>query len=444
MHQSSASPSRGPRRPALSLGAALLVLLAVGCSREPTAPIARDVLAPLSSTIQSSFPAPQSGPSYAPGRIIVRTREGASPEALAASYGSVVLGTIPELDLVLLSSSGRGGEWAFVRALLSDSRVVFAEVDFALQTAEGRQSTIAFDEGLRPWSDVTDQQAFQRLGVAEAQTYSHGRGVLVAVLDTGIDLDHPALASRIELPGFEPGVYTQAGDDRAEGLDTNQDGIVDGALGHGTHVAGIIAAIAPEARLLPVRVLDSDGVGFAFAICRGLVAAAARGTTIANLSLGMEARSQAVAAAIDYVRSFGVIVVAPAGNGGRSQSEFPAAYGSAMDIAGTAPDDRKASFSNYGQEVDLAAPAVGILSTYAGGGYATWSGTSMAAPFVSGVAALLYQDLGGRSADASAKTETLLRAGAAPLSDIDPIYGSLMGAGRISAIGSVRALTSTF
>ena len=263
------------------------------------------------------------------------------------------------------------------------------------------------------------------------------------MLDTGIELTHPALAASLDLPGIEPGVTLDPGDDRAQGVDTNGDGTVDGSLGHGTHVAGILHAVAPAARLLPVRVLDSDGVGYAFDVTRGLVLATERGAAIANLSLGMTSASVAVETAVDWARAAGVLVCAAAGNAGTSATEFPASIPAVIAVAGTDATDHKAAFSDYGPLVDMAAPAVGILSTYVGHGYALWSGTSMATPFVSGIGALLYGTLGARSQLKLGSIEDFLQEGAQPLAGVDPQYGAALGAGRVTATGSLEAAAAS-
>src|SRR5262249_8887345 len=241
--------------------------------------------------------------------------------------------------------------------------------DARVETAEAKQSDVAFSESARTWSDVYDQDALARVGAAAAQAYGRGDGVLVAILDTGIDLDHPALASTLDLPGIEQGGGPDPGDDRPEGKDTNGDGIVDGSLGHGTHVAGIVHAVAPGARLLPVRVLDSDGVGTEFRVAKGIVAAVERGAAVINLSLGLPVTSPSIQAALDLAHAAGVVLVAAAGNDDLATLDFPAAYPSVLAVAGTDPDDRKAPFSDFGQGVGLAAPALGILSTYWDGPY---------------------------------------------------------------------------
>lgn len=381
----------------------------------------------------STHPAPATA-------VVARLVAGSSPDSIAMLYASQVLGTIPELDIVLLRTPTGSTIATFIRRLQEEPRVLFAEPNYPLETAEGRQSDMAFSEASRSWSDVLDQTALTRIDTPGAHLLAKGDGVVVAILDTGIALDHPMLVDAIDLPGIEPGVTVKPGADHPENVDTNRDGVVDGSLGHGTHVAGIVHAVAPAARLLAVRVLDSDGMGDVFRVARGLVLAAGRGATVANLSLGLAEFSRTLQAAVDRVRSEGVVVVAAAGNAGAQTLDFPASYPPVIAVAGTLPDDHKAEFSDYGDAVDVAAPAVGILSTYWDGTYARWSGTSMAAPFVSGISALLYGRLGAASPATAAVVQTLVRAGAVPLMAVDSIYGALLGSGRVNAAASVRRL----
>jgi len=412
-----------------------LILLASSCSRMPTETTGGRLDA-RGAALQAK--APLSGTEPAAIVMLARTSD---MDSVARAFGSEVVDAVPELSLALLRTPAGTTTGAFVSRLGGDPRVVFSESNAMVETAEAGQSTVAFSEATRTWSDVEDQTALARVGAAQAQAWARGEGAMVAILDTGIDLDHPALAVSLALPGFEAGVTTDPADDRPEGVDTNGDGIVDGSLGHGTHVAGIVHAMAPAARLLHVRVLDSDGVGESFRIAQGIVVAMERGADVINLSLGLPSVSRSIEAAVDLARSAGVVIIAAAGNRDASTLDFPASYSPVLAVAGTDPDDHKATFSDYGDAVDLAAPAVGILSTYWDGTFARWSGTSMASPFVAGTAALLYGRLGPAAPANADAVERLILAGAHPITTIDPVYGALLGAGRLSAAASVARVS---
>lgn len=415
----------------LSFGLLCVLMVAAGCGRLPSAP-------------RSSASAHMSGSGTATvgddgsDGVVMMVRPGASPDQIASQYGGTVVAVVPELGLYRVVLPPGDDVARCAQAMMTDARVSLAEVNETATIAEGQQSSVAFSEGTRTWLDVYDQGALTRVGAARAQVGANGGNVLVAILDTGIALDHPALSSRLSLPGIEIGVTVSPGAERAQHVDSNHDGIVDGALGHGTHVAGIVLAVAPQARLLPVRVLDSDGVGNAFDVANGVVQASLRGAQVINMSLGMSAASTAVQTAIRFARDRGAVVVAPTGNDHLSRLQFPASMPEVFAVAGLDSADRHSGFTNFGFGTDISAPSVGILSTYFGGGYARWSGTSMAAPFVSGTAALLCGLL-PRGPGAPDQVEELLLEGASPLDDTDPAFAAELGAGRVDASGSLNA-----
>ncbi|MEM8733197.1 MAG: S8 family serine peptidase [Planctomycetota bacterium] len=236
-----------------------------------------------------------------------------------------------------------------------------------------------------------------------------GEGVTVAIVDTGVDLDHPDLVTNLFVnPGEIPG----------NGIDDDQNGYIDDVSGydfvdrdanpndgngHGTHVAGTVAAsnngvgatgVAPDAKILPVRVLGNNGSGSTRSVAEGIRYAADLGAQVINLSLG-GGYSQAVAAAVNYANSLGSIVIAAAGNEGASVPSYPArlssGYNNVLSVGAFNSTNQIAGFSNRvgnsnASQVD--APGVSVYSTYLGGSYRRLSGTSMASPHVAGVAAL--------------------------------------------------------
>lgn len=210
-----------------------------------------------------------------------------------------------------------------------------------------------------------------------------GANVKVAVLDTGIDATHPDLAGTVD-NSFDFVKDTAGGTD---------------IYGHGTHVAGVIAAAkndtgiigeSYEARLLSAKVLADDGTGYVSDIVEGLTWAQQQGARVINLSLGTTYDSRLLREAITNAVNAGIVVVAAAGNTNGGAMTYPAAYSSVISVGATDKSDRLASFSAIGATV--VAPGVTITSTLPGSRYAAWSGTSMAAPHVAAAAALLIAE----------------------------------------------------
>lgn len=219
-------------------------------------------------------------------------------------------------------------------------------------------------------------------GVPEQWTTTRGNGIRVAVLDTGIDAEHRDLAAAI---------------DEARDFTASPFGPRD-RQGHGTHVAGTIAArangagvigVAPECRLLIGKVLGDDGSGTGEAVAAGIDWAVECGADLLSLSLGSTTASDVIRRAIDRAVAAGRFVICAAGNKGRDDAiNFPARWPTTISVGAVDRDGRVTRFSSRGPELDICAPGQDILSTFAGGGYAKLSGTSMATPFVTGVVAL--------------------------------------------------------
>lgn len=242
-----------------------------------------------------------------------------------------------------------------------------------------------------------------RVGAPIVWSASRGAGVNVAIIDTGIDPSHPDLSVK----GGVNFVFNRGKLDPAKWADDN---------GHGTHVAGIVAAmdnsigvvgVAPGANLYAVKVLNKSGTGYMSDVIAGIDWAVTHGMRVANMSLGSSAGTLALETAVNNAYSLGLVLVAAAGNSGdcdllTDNVGYPAKYDAVIAVAATASDDSRPCWSSDGPKVELSAPGVGILSTYIGGGYATLSGTSMATPHITGAVALLLASTVQTAYDANA------------------------------------------
>jgi len=235
------------------------------------------------------------------------------------------------------------------------------------------------------------QWGLAEVGAPAAWPVSRGEGVTVAVLDTGVQSSHPDLAGQV-LPGRS---FLSQGQQSPSTADGN---------GHGTHVAGIVAAttnsigiagIAPGAKVLPVKVLADDGTGWLSDVAAGLTWAVDNGAKVANLSLGGGAPSGALHVALVDAMARGTLVVVAAGNSGPCAAvSYPAAYPEVLAVGSIDQARKASSFSTTGNYVDIAAPGSMILSTWptnlVPSGYQYASGTSMAAPHVAAAAASVW------------------------------------------------------
>jgi serine protease len=272
--------------------------------------------------------------------------------------------------------------------------------------------------------------------VAEAWPKSTGAGVTVAVIDTGVDSQHPDLAANV-VSGYD--------------AVANRAGTVSDGNGHGTHVAGTIAAVtgngvgvagvAPDVKIMPVKVLSDNGSGYMSDTAEGIIWAADHGAQVINMSLGGPSKTAAVSNAVAYARSKGVTVVAAAGNERQQGSpiSYPGADAGVIAVAATTSADVVASYSNAGSYVDVAAPGSGIISTYPtklGKAYASLNGTSMAAPHVAAVAALLK---GYQKSLTPDQIESVLKKSAVDLGKAG--FDNDYGYGRVDAVAALAAVT---
>ncbi|WP_270180273.1 S8 family peptidase [Alkalihalobacillus sp. CinArs1] len=320
---------------------------------------------------------------YLPDRFIIGFLPGVTPSTalriISQVGGLTVIDTIPVLNVYVVKVAP---------SLLNIKMTIisnFSGVDYV--EYEG-----ILNATLTP-NDPLFSQQWGLLKINSVRAWNVTRGstlVNIAILDTGVQTNHPDLVDKIILS------QNFSASSTAEDLN-----------GHGTHVAGIAAAttrndlgvagLAINPKIMNIKVLDDNGSGTFSDVAQGVIYAAQNGAKVINLSLGGPMASATLQNALQYAKDNGVLNVAAAGNLNSNNLFFPAAYAQCLSVAALDQNDNKASFSNYGASwVDVAAPGVNILSTlptYANSqgatNYGSLSGTSMAAPFVAGLAALM-------------------------------------------------------
>ena len=320
-----------------------------------------------------------------PGEVILKLQNAADLPAIADQYklNPLPLDHLTVAPLYLMRIAEDLAPDVVAAALATDVRVAYAEPNILGAAAE--------DQSFAPWASGNGPAEYQGqwvpadMRLPQAFTVTRGAGVTVAVLDTGVDATHPALAGRV----------TAGYDFVNERTDTSEVGVpgLNPAFGHGTFIAGLVALAAPDARIMPVRVLDPNGYGDIWRLSKAMVWAASNGADVINLSLSTHTRTHVAG---DLVTSLtatgrGVVVSAAAGNFASDRPLFPAGEGGArvLSVAATTPLNTLAPFSDYGSWVRVGAPGAAVLSSVPGGQYATWSGTSMSTGLASGTAALV-------------------------------------------------------
>ena len=354
-----------------------------------------------------------SSSSFASGQILVKFQPGAGAAdkaALHRAQGSHIQQTIPGVEVDVVSVPA-GAEQAKVAAYARHPLVEYAELDGL---------SYALDIGLTPsdagfgnqWGLNNTGQTYKSglvgshdadIDAPEAWAITTGSSdVLIAIVDSGIDLDHPDLQSKI-----------------ARSTDfTNSPNGANDVYGHGTPVAGIAAAaannagdvvgVAYNAKLLNVKVLDDNAYGSNSRIANGITWAADNGARVINLSLGSDSPSRTLENAVDYAWRKGAVLTCAGGNDGNRSATYPARYNNCIAVGATDSTDAKPSFSSYNKDwMDVAAPGLDIYSTYPNHPFKTQQtlgrqnhydygyGTSLASPHVAGLAALAWSTPNG-------------------------------------------------
>jgi subtilisin family serine protease len=422
--------------------------------------------------------APPASSAAAPVPVILKLLPGVNISAVTSLLGGKLVDSIPGENTYLVNLPSLPS-LPLIGSLLRALGVQWLEPNRELSLP--RVGTIGLVDSAPQGADwYKNQPALRLVRVASAQQYSTGRGVLVADINSVVDYAHPALsghltggydfvldrpAGNVDLhqstagfldesdqtagflnqstAGFLDGTDLGLDQSTAGFLDTvtggllqqSTAGFLDGrnpAYSHGTLCAGLIAVVAPDAAIMPLRAFDDEGGADLFTLAKAVHYARKNGAQVINMSFGTLTDSAVLREAIEAARNQNIVLVASAGNNNVSSPQYPASYEGVIGVAATDLMDVKASFSNYGRMVFVTAPGTNIISAYPGGEYYTVSGTSFSAPITAGTAALT------RSLRVSGVPRSIA-AGAVNIDLKNWRYYGQLGYGRIDALKTVRA-----
>jgi subtilisin family serine protease len=401
-----------------------------------------------------------------PADILLRLAPGTSLESVVAALAPLapkleVADQIPNRPIHLLRYEAEGPEPSpelelALEALVVGGTLTWAEFGYEAQTGEGRTDSL-WVTGVGLGQDAyRGQFARDLLGLPAAHAMTRGAGVVVAVIDSGLDTTHPVVAGPMA-PGVDLVDAVPAIGDPADGIDNDGDGLIDEMAGHGTFVASLVRLVAPDATLLPIRILDTEGRTSVYLMAKGIAAAIDGGAQVINMSVGTTYDSIALEDLVDEAVDSGIVLVASIGNLDReAPEEYPAADGGAFGVVATSPSDVRANFSNFGGFAAVAAPGTvafrgkagldpqaSVLGAVPGGGVGGWAGTSFATAFVSGGAALVrsrhpeWPNAEVPLEDLSDAVMDLLLSTAVPIDALNPGFEGMLGTGRLDVAAAV-------
>lgn len=418
-------------------------------------------------------------------------------DAVVAQYGITVIrrhgspsgdvwlvqapeGSTPEGILAAMEAAGAisGGEAVELAGLPGINLEGYAASAAAVIQRSGTVSTPCLDTHMAgTWSGYADQAAASLVRLVDAQNYGCGENVVVAVIDTWVDIKHPSLEGSI-VGGYDfvnevsTSISYDAGGSKLDGrlraiLEESEQALLAGAsntvqlansvvllgqsdseaeaalqdlpgyYGHGTMTAGLIRMVSPGAQIMPLVAFDENGNGHPYDIIRAIYYAVDNGAHVINMSFSMHDKSRELYDALEYARANGVIPVAASGNRGNLEYAYPASFGNTIGVASTDWNDQLTEFTNYGiLTADITAPGNELITFFPGGGYVVGWGTSFSTPLVAGTVALIrFRHNGSNKATHMNTRYDLLVGGVYH----DYLWDYIYSGRRLDAYGAVRA-----
>lgn len=431
---------------------------------DPATPPSSDPAAPQTATDQTALLVP-----VQPRHFILRTAPDVA-DAIAARHGLTILRRdITGAPIFVVTGRSDTDPATLKTELTADGSVSSFEEDRHLDVPETAPAAPAapavssFPDptpldyfGVTAWTGYAYQTAAAIIRASDAhRDFGTGAGV-IAIIDSGIDITHPALAgsfvegydflndstqttsdtgtlqqstaSILEYtspdPAVDPLTTAQVNQSTAAILEQSTAAILESAplpegFGHGTMVAGLVRLVAPTSKIMPLRVFRTDGTGDVYDVVRAIYYAVDHGATVINMSFSLADWSEELVRALNYAVDHRVVCVASAGNAGKETMVFPAGFRHVIGVGSTDAQDHRSTFSNFGKGlVRMSAPGEGLVTTFPGNHYALVSGTSFSSALVSGAAALLLQR--DSTLDPEDVDDALARVGR-------PRYGALAG-----------------
>jgi thermitase len=362
---------------------------------------------------------------YAPDRILVRFKPGTRGEKereVANRNGLEQIDEIPQIETKVLKIKDKGNVAAKIRALSKNPNIIYAEPDYIVKS-ELTPNDPLFPNQWSHRSQFTNSEAAWDVTTG-------GADIIIAVLDTGLELTHEDVSNRI-ISGYDF---------------HNNDSDPTDDHGHGTRITGVAAATGNnitgvsgfdwKAKIMPVKVMSSTGAGSWSVVAKGLTWAADNGANVINMSLG-GSPSLSIQSAVEYAASKNVVMAAGTGNDGQEVKRYPAAYPEVMAV-GSVYKDKLSAFSNHGDHLSVVAPGEGIHTINLNNSYGLTAGTSAASPHVAGLASLVWAANPNLSA---VQVREIIESTARDLGD--PGFDIYFGNGHINAEAAVKKAQGT-